>query len=67
MEEIENFMYYMFNRWSFAEARKLFGESLGEHIYNKYTETSDTLRFFGNLDRECRKKLADRANEIYNK
>lgn len=66
MKEIENFMYYMFNKWSFAESRKVFGENLGEHIYNKWTESSDTLAWFGSLDRECRQKVADRANEIYN-
>jgi hypothetical protein len=66
MKEIENFMYYMFNKWSFAEAKKIFGESLGEHIFGKWTERYDNLQWFGDLDKECRKKIIDRANEIYN-
>lgn len=65
MEEIEDFMYYMFCRWNFAEARKLFGDSLGEHIYNKWTESADTLRWFGDLDKKSRKTIVDRAREIY--
>jgi len=67
MKEIENFMYYMFNRWSLEEAKKVFGDDLGTHIYGKWQDTDDTLIWFGWLDKECRRKISDRANEIYNK
>ena len=67
MKEVENFMYYIFNRWSEGEARFLFGEHLGTHIFNKWLEIRDGLRFFGYLDKECREKLVNRANQIYNK
>ena len=67
MKDIENFMYYMFNRWTLEEAKFVFGDNLGTHIYGKWQEVDDTLIWFGWLDKECRHKIADRANEIYNK
>lgn len=72
MNEVTNFMYYMFNRWSLTESKLIYGESLGSHIWGKWNEVvrfgdGDQLRFYANLDKECRQKLVDRANEIYNK
>lgn len=64
--EVTNFMYYMFNKWSLNESRHLFGESLGLHIYNKWTDTRNTLYWYANLDKKCRQTIVNRANEIYN-
>ena len=36
--EVENFMYYMYNRWCLDEAHLLFGKSLGDHIYEKWNK-----------------------------
>lgn len=68
--EVDNFMYYVFNKWSEAEAIHVFGDNLGRHIYNKwvwYRENGgDQLEWYANLDTTCRRKLVDRANEVYN-
>lgn len=68
--EVTNFMYYIYNRWNAEEAKKVFGDNLGEHIYNKfqsYNNESGALYWYSELDKECRQKLVDRANEIYNR
>lgn len=65
MKDIMNLTYYLFNRWTYAESLKVFGENLGSHIYDKWTDAKDSLRFFSSLDRDCRQKILDRANEIY--
>ena len=64
--EVTNFMYYIFNRWSVVEARNIFGDPLGEHVYSKYCDCiPDTLSWYAELDKTCKQKLVDRANEIY--
>ncbi len=67
--EVTNFMYYMYNRFSLAESKCIYGDLLGEHIYNKYIDCLNKdlgeLRFYAELDNVCRRKLVDRANEIY--
>lgn len=65
-------MYYMFNRWCRDEAVKIYGTNLGNHVWQKWVDVvrfgdGDQLRFYANLDNECRRKLIDRANEIYDK
>lgn len=67
--EVTNFMYYMYNVWNKIEAVNLFGENLGEHIYDKWLMTGrdKDLLFYSMLDNECRQTLVDRANEYYNK
>lgn len=65
MKEVTNFMYYMCNKWSPEEAKHVFGESLGAHIFSKWMRYTETLRWFGDLDDKCKQKLVDRANEIY--
>ena len=70
--EVENFLYYMYNRWCLDEAHLLFGESLGDHIYKKWTEKikysiDHNLSWYADLDKYCRQKIVDRANELYNK
>ena len=70
--EVTNFMYYMYNKWSKDEAIRLFGNNLGNHIFGKWVwkgeNTHDqTMSFYSELDSSCRQKLVDRANEIYGK
>lgn len=68
--EVTNFLYYICNQWGIDEAKKVFGENLGEHIYNKfqyYNNKSGALYWYSELDNVCRQKLVDRANEFYNK
>lgn len=68
--EVENFMYYMYNKWCLNEAHLLFGESLGDHIFNKWFGKREyshdiTMSWFADLDKKCRQKIVDRANELY--
>jgi hypothetical protein len=69
--EVTNFMLYMYNMWSEKESQILFGENLGKYIYDKWIDSfscSDrTMYWYSNLDNECRRKIVDRANELYNK
>ena len=70
--EVTNFTYYMFNKWCIGEAKKVFGNNLGEHIFNKWVEKHEysndiTMSWYSDLDNECRRKIVDRANELYNK
>lgn len=66
--EVTNFMYYIYNKWGITEAKHLFGESLGEHIFNKYLNyMPHVLEWYAELDSESKQKLVDRANEMYNK
>lgn len=67
MNEVTNFMLYVYNKWDPCEAENLFGESLGEHIFEKWIKRIDALLWYSELDNECRQKLVDRANEIYAK
>ena len=67
MNEVTNFMYYVYNRWNEYEAEKLFGKDLSSHIWEKFLNQHDKLKFYADLDKTCRQKLVDRANEIYGK
>lgn len=69
MKEVNNFMYYMFNRWCKHEAIVIYGKELGEHIFAKYLKYMEKglgeLRFYAELDNECRSKLVKRALQVY--
>ena len=67
MNEVTKFMFYVFNKWNLSEAKAIFGDNLGTHIYAKYINCSDILLWYSELDNECKQKLVDRANEIYAK
>lgn len=68
MNEVTNFMLYMYNRWSQSEAINVFGGSLGLHIWNKWIKCRedgvDILYWYSELDNVCREKLVSRANEL---
>jgi hypothetical protein len=70
--EVTNFMYYIYNKWSKEESVRLFGNDLGNHIFNawvgKHEYSNDiTMSWYADLDNECRRKIVDRANDLYNK
>ena len=69
--EVTNFAFYLFNKWSKEEAIRLYGNNLGNHIFKGwggYRERGgDQLEWYANLDDSCRRKIVDRANELYNK
>ena len=70
MKTVRNFMWYMYNKWNRQEAIYVFGENLGNHLYNKWMRYYENVRdynltFFAEIDNECRTKIVQRANEIY--
>lgn len=70
--EVECFMYYMYNKWDIYESIRLFGEDLGHHIFFKFTQKSEyshdqTMSWYGDLDKKCRDKIYNRAIELYSK
>lgn len=67
MKDIMNFIYYMFNKWTYEESVRLFGLTLGKHIHMKRSGEKDTLRWFAELDQDSREKILKRANELYGK
>lgn len=62
---VENFMYYMYNKWSEDESHAVFGKVMGDHLWKKWCTASDELRWYAYLDDENRNKIIERANEIY--
>ena len=61
------FMWYVFNVWNIAESKAMFGYQLGIHIYKKYVEyRRDVLRWYSELDTDCKTQLVNRAYEVYN-
>jgi hypothetical protein len=70
--EVTNFLFYVYNKWSKEESVRLFGNDLGNHIFNKWVEKHEysndiTMSWYADLDKKCRQKIVDRANELYNK
>lgn len=69
--EVECFMYYMYNVWCLKESIMLFGERLGSHIFNKWAGKCEysldrTMSWYGDLDKKCRDKIYERAIDFYN-
>lgn len=66
------FMYYMYNKWSKEESIRLFGNDLGNHIFNKWLGKHEysndiTMSWYADLDNERRQMIVDRAIEVYSK
>lgn len=62
-----SFILYISNKWSLEEAISLFGEMLGNHIYDKFYDNPNKLDWFANLDSNCQETILNRALEIYDK
>jgi len=70
VNQVTAFMLYIYNRWNIQEARDLFGNNLGEHIFSKYLHHRKGLGelfWYSELDTDCRRKFVERAVEIYGK
>ena len=65
--EVTNFMYYVYNRWNLTEAKLLFGNILGQHIFDKWAGYGygKELLWYAELDSGNKQKLVDRANKLY--
>lgn len=67
-----NFAIYMSNAWDKTEAIKIFGENIGEHIFNKWVgyasdrgPTYASLALVYDLDSNNLEKLVERACKLY--
>lgn len=70
VNHVTAFMLYIYNKWCIGEAKKVFGEFLGEHIYSKflyYRTNLGDLFWYSELDGTCRQKIVERAVELYGK
>ena len=69
VNQVTAFMLYMFNRWCIGEAKKVFGENLGEHVFSKWIDlrhrNSGSLYWYAELDKRCREMVVKRAIELY--
>ena len=68
--EVECFMYYMFNKWDKSESIRLFGENLGLHVFGKWVAKGEnthdqTMSWYADLDKGLRDKLLNRSIELY--
>ena len=71
---VSSFMYYMWNAWSKEECLKVFGNHMGEHFWSKWESAWNRLggpwgateSLYADMGTEYRKKLVDRACELYN-
>lgn len=76
--EVDCFLWYMFNNWDKSEAIKIFGsksdfkypnDDLALHIYNRWVECREKrlgdLWWYAELDRTCQQRIVDRAKQIY--
>ena len=66
---ITNFIYYLYNNWNKEESIMLFGERLGAILYGKWEKRymNDSLRWYSELNLNCKRIIVDRSNKIYNK
>ena len=70
--ETLSYMIYMANRWGKDEAVKIYGEMLGNHIWEKYMSYANSSGMYAayaklvfELDSDNLKLLLDRATSIY--
>ena len=63
--DVTCFMYYIFNKWNLAEAKLVYGDNLGEHIYNKFLDARSALYWYSEIDTECKNKIVERAKHFY--
>ena len=65
--QVTYFMWYMYNKWSKGNAIKIFGDNLGNHIWNKWIhrDRMDVLMFYSELDSTCRNMLVEEAINTY--
>mgnify|MGYP000177789713 FL=1 len=67
---VSSFFYYMWNRWSKAECKTVFGGMAG-HFWAKWCGLSSATlsgaaeRFYAELGNNARDKIVERACELY--
>lgn len=72
--ELECYLYYMWNAFNDYTCNRIFGNDLGNHIFDKWEVCIQRCRMdgapaalFADLDDECRQKLTEAAVAYYNK
>ena len=70
--ETLSYMIYMANKWSPNEAKRVFGEDLGKHVWDKYEEYCESSGMYGayarlvfELSNDNLDLLLRRACELY--
>lgn len=68
--EVTHFMWYMYNHWSITEAKTIFGDNLGEHIWNKWLDSFElsndhTMYWYAQLDENCRNLIVEHSKTLY--
>ena len=71
---VSSFFYYMWNKFCYEEAIKIFGQNLGDHIWVKWKHKCSqhpcslgaAEDLFSELDTSNRAKVVNRAIECYN-
>lgn len=71
--ELDCYLFFMWNTWSYGDCISIFGETLGSHIWEKWLRECERFggkgapaSFYAELDRETRKKIVERAIKYYN-
>lgn len=72
--ELDCYLYFMWNAWSYDECIALFGENLGKHIWSKWNAlccdcgvAGAPAALYAALDEEKHQTLKERAVAYYNK
>lgn len=72
--ELDCYLYYCWNVWSYEECINIFGECFGEHMWEKWCRYCDRCTasgapapFYADCDTEVRAKIVARAVAHYNK
>lgn len=73
LQFVNNYFYYMWNHWDYLTCKRIFGETLGEHIWSKWVTicneeggpTGGVAILWSRIDNDCRRKLVEAANEYY--
>lgn len=71
--ELDCYLFYMWNRWSYDECVTIFGEHLGKHIWSKWIDhcegigcTGAAATIYPSLDYDKRRIIVERAYAYYN-
>ena len=64
---VDLFFKYMYNVWDYYECIEIFGDDLGEHIWDKWVNYfhQDCLELWGGLDAHLQEQLINRIMKAY--
>ena len=62
---VDLFFKYMYNVWDYYECVEIFGDDLGEHIWDKWDFHQDYLELWSGLDAHLQEQLIHRIMKAY--